>query len=143
MEQKMNNGADKPLTAGVHHVGLSVADLEASAEFFIGCLGWQKVGGVAAYPSVFVSDGKIMLTLWRVKDPETSVAFDRRKNVGLHHLALAVESRSALEALFAKVSRWPGISVELAPEPFAGGAMLHAMIYEPGGTRIEFAAPAN
>jgi catechol 2,3-dioxygenase-like lactoylglutathione lyase family enzyme len=132
-----------PLTQGVHHIGLSVADLDASVHFFVGCLGWQKIGGVPEYPSAFVSDGKIMLTLWQVKDPETSVAFDRRKNVGLHHLALAVPSRSALEALVAKVAKWPGISVEFQPQPFAGGAMLHAMVYEPGGTRIEFAAPAQ
>ncbi len=138
-----NAAGGKPLTSGVHHIGLSVADLEASVGFFVGCLGWQKVGGVPDYPSAFVSDGKIILTLWQVKDPETSVPFDRRKNVGLHHLALAVDSKSALDALVAKVSKWPGISVEFMPQPFAGGAMLHAMVYEPGGTRIEFAAPAK
>jgi catechol 2,3-dioxygenase-like lactoylglutathione lyase family enzyme len=133
----------KPLTTGVHHVGLSVADLEASANFFVGCLGWQRVGGVPDYPSVFVSDGKILLTLWQVKDPETSVPFDRRRNVGLHHLALAVAGKSPLDNLFAKVSKWPGIRIEFAPQPFAGGAMLHAIVYEPGGTRIEFTAPAS
>lgn len=132
----------KTLTAGVHHVGLSVADLEASANFFVGCLGWKRVGGVPDYPSVFVSDGKILLTLWQVKDPETSVRFDRRRNVGLHHLALSVAGDSSLDEVFAKVSRWPGIRVEFPPQPFAGGAMRHAIVYEPGGTRIEFAAPA-
>jgi catechol 2,3-dioxygenase-like lactoylglutathione lyase family enzyme len=131
-----------PLTQGVHHIGLSVADLDASVDFFVACLGWRKVGGVPDYPSAFVSDGKIVLTLWQVKDRKASAPFDRRKNVGLHHLALAVESKGALEALIAKVSKWPGISVEFQPAPFAGGAMFHAMVYEPGGTRLEFAAPA-
>ena len=131
------------LTAGVHHVGLSVADLDASEKFFTRCLGWQKLGGVPEYPSSFVSDGSTMVTLWQVAEPARAVAFDRRRNVGLHHLALAVAGKMDLDGLFAKVSQWPGVKVEFAPEPFAGGAMVHAMVYEPGGTRLEFACPAG
>jgi catechol 2,3-dioxygenase-like lactoylglutathione lyase family enzyme len=132
-----------PLTAGVHHVGLSVGDLTASEAFFTQCLGWRKLGGVESYPSAFVSDGRTMVTLWQVADAKDAISFDRRRNVGLHHLALAVTGKDALDALFAKVTNWPGVRVEFAPQPFAGGAMLHAMIYEPGGTRLEFAGPAS
>jgi hypothetical protein len=42
--------------------------------------------------------------------------FDRRGNVGLHHLALKVVDRSALEALHARVAAWLGTVVEFAPE---------------------------
>ena len=140
MADKDAGGA--PLTAGVHHVGLSVGDLAASEAFFTECLGWRKLGGVESYPSSFVSDGKTMVTLWQVADAAAAVPFDRRRNVGLHHLALAVAGKEALDALFARVSTWPGVRVEFSPQPFAGGAMLHAMIYEPGGTRLEFAGPA-
>jgi hypothetical protein len=44
------------------------------------------------------------------------VGFDRRKNVGLHQLAIKVPSRAALDELHAKVATWPGVSVEFAPE---------------------------
>ena len=42
------------LTQGVHHVGLTVSELDASCEFFTGLLGWQRVGGNPDYPAVFV-----------------------------------------------------------------------------------------
>jgi catechol 2,3-dioxygenase-like lactoylglutathione lyase family enzyme len=132
-----------PLTAGIHHVGLSVGTLAAAEDFFVGCLGWKRVGGMPDYPAAFVTDGKTMLSLWQVTNAAQSAPFDRRRNIGLHHLALAVADKVALEALFARVSIWPGVTVEFAPQPFAGGAMLHAMILEPGGTRLEFAAPAG
>jgi hypothetical protein len=44
------------------------------------------------------------------------VAFDRRTNVGLHHLALAVADRVGLDALYERVASWRGVVVEFAPE---------------------------
>src|SRR5262245_35313183 len=86
------------LTLGFDHVGLTVADLESSRLFFVDCLGWKVVGERPAYPAVYLSDGRSVLTLWRVENPADHVAFDRRKNVGLHHLALKVADRAALDA---------------------------------------------
>jgi catechol 2,3-dioxygenase-like lactoylglutathione lyase family enzyme len=103
------------ITRGLDHVGLTVLDLEASRAFFVECLGWKVVGGKPAYPAVYVSDGSGVITLWRVEDPTSYVGFDRRKNVGLHHLAIKVPSRAALDELHAKVATWPGVSVELRP----------------------------
>jgi hypothetical protein len=60
------------------------------------------------------SDGNCIVTLWQVEAPERAVAFDRRANVGLHHLALAVVDPARLDALHARVSKWPGVrSVDL------------------------------
>ena len=78
------------LTHGVHHVGLAVRDLDEATAFFCGTLGFKEVSRNDAYPSVFVSDGVVTLTLWRVVDPLNAVAFNRKTNIGLHHLALAV-----------------------------------------------------
>jgi hypothetical protein len=75
---------------------------------------WQK----RQYPSAIVSDGTTTLTLWRVADPASAVAFDRRGNVGLHHLAFAVADEAALQATFEKVSRHPGVMIEFAPGPY-------------------------
>ncbi len=91
------------------------------------------------YPAAFVSDGHTRITLWQVADPATSVAFDRRRNIGLHHLALKVPGRAALDALHARVAAWPGVVVEFAPQLSGAGPKWHAMIREPGGCRIEFA----
>lgn len=127
-----------PLTIGVDHIGLTVRDLAATRDFFIECLGWRQVGERPEYPAVFVSDGAVTLTLWEVKNRASMVEFDRKTNIGLHHLALRLASDDALNELFAKVSRWPGVKVEFSPEALGAGPKRHAMVYEPGGIRLEF-----
>jgi lactoylglutathione lyase len=128
----------KALTAGVDHVGLSVSDLERSCRFFVECLGWEVVGGKPDYPAMFVSDGSMRLTLWQVDTSGGYVSFDRRKNVGLHHIALKAPDLAALHDIFSRVSSWPGVKVEFAPEPALGGSRMHCMVREPGGVRVEF-----
>jgi catechol 2,3-dioxygenase-like lactoylglutathione lyase family enzyme len=128
-----------PLTLGIDHVGLTVRDLDASRAFFVECLGWKVVGERPNYPAFFVSDGSCVLTLWRVENPDDHVAFDRRKNVGLHHLALKVSDRAALDAVHRAVAAWPGVVIEFPPEPSGKGPKFHMMIREPSGNRIEFA----
>ena len=79
------------------------------------------------------------MTLWQVEDSEKCIPFDRRRNVGLHHLALKVVDREALDALHARVAAWPDTVIEFAPERSGKGPKVHFMAREPGGTRIEFA----
>jgi catechol 2,3-dioxygenase-like lactoylglutathione lyase family enzyme len=135
---------NSPLTRGVHHVGLAVADLDAVERFFVEGLGWDVVGRRPDYPAAFVSDGSLTLTLWRVADPENAVAFDRRANIGLHHLALAVEDEAALVTVYERVRRYPGVEIEFPPEPNRpGSATLHFICAMPGGIRIEFATSAT
>jgi catechol 2,3-dioxygenase-like lactoylglutathione lyase family enzyme len=135
-EQKMTDS----ITCGVHHVGLAVPDLEAAELFFRDTLGWQLVGSVPDYPAVFVSDGSVMVTLWRVADPQHATAFDRRENVGLHHLALAVPDDPALAETYRRVRAHPGVTIEFEPQPIrVGSAMRHFICAMPGGVRIEFA----
>ncbi len=126
------------LTKGIDHVGLTVADLELSRRFFVECLGWTVVGENPAYPAVFVSDGLIRLTLWQVDTSDGYTPFDRRKNIGLHHVALKAPSEQALSELFVRVSAWPGVVAEFAPEPVGKGPKVHCMVREPGGVRVEF-----
>ena len=49
-----------PLTGGVHHVGLTVTDLDASCSFFTDLLGWRKVGGDPAYPAAPASNSSCL-----------------------------------------------------------------------------------
>ena len=130
-----------PFTCGAHHVGLTVTDLDASCSFFTDLLGWRKVGGNPDYPAVFVSDGTVMVTLWRARHPATATAFDKNNNVGLHHLALGVADLDTLNTLYRKLEAAEGIGIEFAPEPLRGGPAMHMMCYEPGGIRIEFIVP--
>ncbi|WP_371920682.1 VOC family protein [Pseudomonas sp. HMWF032] len=51
------------MSKGIHHLGLSVCNLEESAQFFIQQLGWHEVKRNPDYPAIFVSDGTVTLTL--------------------------------------------------------------------------------
>jgi catechol 2,3-dioxygenase-like lactoylglutathione lyase family enzyme len=84
-------------TRGINHLGLSVLDLDSSVRFFTEALGWTESGRDNSYPRAAVSDGHVRLTLWQVDHQLAVEPFNRRKNVGLHHLALEVDScRSCL-----------------------------------------------
>lgn len=126
-------------TVGIDHVGLSVRNLSLTVEFFRDCLGWKLLGENPKYPAAFVTDGTLTLTLWQVEHPQQAGPFDRRKNIGLHHLALAVPTKPHLDALHERVSGWPDVQVEFEPELSGGGPKVHFMIREPSGLRIEFA----
>lgn len=127
------------ITQGVHHVGLTVSDLEASCQFFTGLLGWEQVGDNPDYPAVFVSDDVVMVTLWQTKFPSTYISFNKNNNVGLHHLALRVGSLELLNDLHEQLMG-AGIKIEFAPELLREGPTQHMMCYEPSGNRIEFIA---
>ena len=128
-------------TYGVHHVGLSVPDLKAATSFFVDILGYKEVGGKPDYPSVFVSDGTTMLTLWQIAEPASATPFDRKTNIGLHHLALKVADKYHLNALHSRLVERDDVSIEFAPEPIVSGAAIHHFICAmPGGIRIEFTA---
>ncbi|MGO4170507.1 VOC family protein [Novosphingobium sp. YAF33] len=128
------------LTCGVHHVGLTVSDLDQARAFFCDVLGFDLVGGKPDYPSIFVSDGTILLTLWRAADPITARFFDRRANIGLHHLSLAVANDDALDEAWSKISTQPEVIIDVPLEPMRpGSAMRHFLVFIPGGIRLEFA----
>ena len=133
--------ANATRTQGVHHVGLTVPELATSRTFFIDGLGFSQVGEVPDYPAAFLSDGTTMITLWQVEDPERAVAFDRRRVIGLHHLALKVSDPEALEALHSELQNRDDVAIEFAPESLGGGPSQHMMCRIPGNIRLEVIAP--
>jgi len=88
-------------TAGIDHIGLAVSDLNASTNFFVEALGFKVAGRDPKYPASFMSNGEMNLTLWQTSDD--TVEFNRKKNVGLHHLAIRVPSFEALDSLYQTV----------------------------------------
>ena len=90
-----------------------------------------------------MSDGSVRLTLWQVDRSLENEAFDRRKNIGLHHLALEVATESELDALSEKLRRAEAVTVEFPPELVGAGPRKHMMCFEPGGIRVEFIWPGK
>jgi len=121
---------------GSHHIGLTVSKLEESARFFIDILGWTEVRRDPSYPAIFVTDGVLMITLWAAKS-DSPKGFDKNANIGLHHLALGVESFDMLDDIYCRLTD-NGIDIEFSPELLRDGPAKHMMCYEPSGIRIEF-----
>ncbi len=132
--------AQTSVTQGAHHIGLTVPDLDAAKTFFTDLLGFDLVREVPEYPAAFVSDGTLMITLWRAADPESCTPFDRKSVVGLHHLALKVDGKG-LDDIHGRIKDAAGVEIEFAPEPLRDGPTRHMMCTIPGGIRMEFIAP--
>lgn len=124
------------LTSGTHHIGLAVSELEQSAEFFTKLLGWKEVKRREDYPAIFVTDETLMITLWKTQIEEP-IKFDRKSNIGLHHLALQVVNKEALFRIF-KTLKANQIEIEFEPTVIREGPAMHMMCYEPSGIRVEF-----
>lgn len=130
-----------PIAKGAHHIGLTVSKLEESAAFFTSVLGWAEVRRNNDYPAIFVSDGSVMVTLWKNKE-EPPIPFDKNRNIGLHHVAFLVESDSALAAIHETLVQHE-VEIEFSPELVGQGPAKHLMCYEPSGIRVEFIWPGN
>ena len=129
----------KPIeTLGIDHVGLTVKYLNETAAFFTEQLGWKVIGEMPSYPAIFISNGHMKLTLWQAENPEESIPFNRKTNVGLHHLAIGLPSFEELERLHQNLKSVSNIEIEFSPELSGKGPHKHMMIREPSGIRIEF-----
>lgn len=139
--QETTSQAPEAETLGLNHIGLAVSDLEATTSFFVDTLGFQLAGGDPEYPSNFVFNGEIFVTLWQVTDPTNAIAFDRKKNVGLHHMAITVRDLDTLHDLHRRFQEHPRVTIEFGPEFLGNGPTTHMMIRDPSGLRLEFIVP--
>ena len=137
--QTVENKAAQVMTQGLSHLGLTVSKLDQTTDFFVNTLGWDLAAEKPAYPAKFVTDGNMFITLWQVSNIESAISFDRKNNVGLHHLALSVATRENLDALHERFKNVDDLVIEFGPELNGQGPSIHMMIREPSGNRIEFA----
>jgi catechol 2,3-dioxygenase-like lactoylglutathione lyase family enzyme len=53
----------KKITLGVHHVGLTVKNLDQARHFLVNTLQYQQVREKPEYPAAILSDGRTLITL--------------------------------------------------------------------------------
>jgi glyoxylase I family protein len=85
-------------TGAVHHLALTVTDVNRARTFYTELLGFQQVAELG--PRVLLSNGSVILALGPAPDPQQAVGddgFDENR-VGLDHFSLSVGSRADLEA---------------------------------------------
>ncbi len=129
-------------TKGIHHLGLTVPNVDETTRFFVDVLGYEPLGERADYPAAFVSDGTTMITLWQTVDADSATPFDRRNVIGLHHLALAVDDYQALETVYERLRVTENVHIEFPPQARGNKGARHLMCNIPGGVRVEFLSPA-
>ena len=83
-------------TGAVHHLRLTVSDVERSRAFYAEVLGFQQVMDLPS--GVFLTNGVIGLGIGPSPDPGRAPADDRfdEARIGLEHLSFQVASRDAL-----------------------------------------------
>ncbi len=87
---------DSIATGPVHHIRLTVTDVDRSRAFYTEVLGLSVV--MELNPGVFLSNGAVGLGLGPAPSrPATGDRFDENR-VGLDHLSFSVASRADLEA---------------------------------------------
>lgn len=94
--------------AGFHHLSITVNDFERSREFyarFFGHLGGQVImeatGAPHPHPEcrmMLFALGTFMIGVWEATPDNRAKGFDRY-SVGLHHFAIAVSSRVAIDEI--------------------------------------------
>jgi catechol 2,3-dioxygenase-like lactoylglutathione lyase family enzyme len=130
-------------TKGINHLGLTVRDLDQTTAFFTDLLGWKLLVRDDSYPRTTVTDGTARFTLWQADRSKSLKDFDRKTNIGLHHVALEIASEQELIDISDRIRAWPGVTIEFEPELLGGGPRKHMMFTEPGGIRLEIIWPAG
>ncbi len=84
-------------TGAVHHLRLTVSNMDRAREFYTSVLGFQVAMEIP--PIVLLSNGTGLLALGPAPDPSRATSGDRfdENRVGLDHLAFSVASRDELE----------------------------------------------
>jgi glyoxylase I family protein len=130
---------------GIHHLGLTVRDVEASAAWYERVLGFRRVDHYespdGARRKVFLRhDGfAVRLGLTQHRDGDHD-AFDERR-VGLDHLAFAVDDRAALESWAVRLSAADVSCSPVAPANTIPGAFV-LVLRDPDNIQLELFADA-
>ena len=127
--------------AGIHHVDLVVSSIDRSLPFYrdlLGPLGWHGISEV---------EGEQGETIWYLWGPVVSIGlreartprdrpFDRYE-IGLHHLAIEVDSRAAVNERALWLGN-TGATIESGPQEFAYMPGYYAVFfYDPDGIKLE------
>ena len=125
---------------GVHHVDLVVSSIERSLPFYrelLGPLGWHGISEV---------EGERGETIWYLQGRDCSIGLREAQSesagydryaVGLHHIAIEVFSRAAVDER-AEWLRAQGAEIESGPEEYAYSPGYYAVFfYDPDGMKLE------
>ena len=130
------------MITGIHHLALSVTDVDRSAAWYCELLGMVQVIGddtddvrfrVLAHP-----ESGMVIGLRQYPSAGTGDSFDEMRT-GLDHVAIGVDSADALAAWEAKLAE-QGITYTPATETLIGTVIV---LRDPDNIQLEFWLPAS
>lgn len=124
----------------IHHIGISVTDLDAATDFYTRLLDAEQVGSreTPAWRKTLVGTDGFLMSLTQHAAGVDSVRFDETRP-GLDHLGIGCGSREDLDAWLAHVD---GLGFERSQVTEAPHAHLFTC-RDPDGTPVEFYWPVG
>ena len=85
------------IIGGMHHVALTVSNLERTVDFYKRVLGFEQVADLGT--KIGLHNGSFLLVVTLAPDPEQTLENDRfnENRVGLDHISFQVANRDAME----------------------------------------------
>lgn len=128
-------------TGGVHHMTLTVTDLQRSVDFYTGLLGFQYAMDYGVRK--ILGNGTLNLILGPPPDPEQAPEDDRfsENRVGLDHVSLSVASLDDLKAAV-EILDQNGVSRGEIKDMSEGAGIYVLAFRDPDNIQLELTAPA-
>jgi catechol 2,3-dioxygenase-like lactoylglutathione lyase family enzyme len=132
---------------GLHHFGLTVRDVEASAAWYVDVLGFQRVGEFnspdGARRKVFLRHKGLRARLGLTQHRESGQDLFDETRVGLDHLAFAVSDRAELDAWAERLGAAAVVHSSIAPANSIPGAAV-LVFRDPDNIQLElFVDPSD
>ncbi len=127
-------------TGPVHHLRLTVTDVDCARQFYIGVLGFRVAMEIP--PGVLLTNGSVLLGLGPAPELDRRTKSDRfdENRVGLDHLSFSVASREDLERAVTFLDARGVLHGEIKDlGPSFGIYVL--MIRDPDNVQLELSAP--
>jgi catechol 2,3-dioxygenase-like lactoylglutathione lyase family enzyme len=151
-EQETRAMTSHPAPGAIHHLRLTVTDVDRSREFYTSVLGFEVAGlseaverlRVGLSPGVVLTNGATFLGLGPAPDPNRATSGDRfdENRVGLDHLSFTAASRGELERIV-RILDERGIPhgeiTDLGPTV----PILVLAFRDPDNIQLEFTAPGG
>ena len=122
-------------TRGIHHITITVANVQKSKKFYSEVCGMKTLVDEPAF--VGLTDGDFSLWLSAARDPQPKGAPYHRNNIGLDHWAFKVASIEELERIQQHLKSL-NISMEdggITDDDFGGRGIF---TQDPDGMKVEF-----
>jgi glyoxylase I family protein len=132
--------ADHIATQGIHHLRLTVSDVDRAVAFYVEVLGFKKL--MDLNPGAFLSNGKVGLGIGPHPYPDHAIKADRfdENRIGLDHLSFGVPSRADLEHAVKVLDRRGAPHSEIRDLGPAFG--IYILIFrDPDNVQLELSAP--